>query len=80
MVPAMQPEPVWQVWPRLLLQRPAASQVPGQLSVSSAEVTATQVPVGEQVLQLPGQSAAEQQLACGMQLPVPQGLKPAAHS
>jgi hypothetical protein len=44
-VPEMQPPDVAvQDWPRLLLQAPAVSQVPTQLSVSAALITAAQVP------------------------------------
>lgn len=77
-VPVTQPLPVMQVWPRLLLQAPVASQVPGQLSVSSALVTATHAPAAEHVRQVPAQSLAVQQFAIGMQVPAPQGLNPAA--
>ena len=42
-------------WPFLLLHEPVLSQVPAQLSVSSASLTATQLPF-EQVWQMPGQS------------------------
>jgi hypothetical protein len=70
---------VVQVCPRLPLHTPLASQVPAQLSVSSAESTLTHSP-SEQVLQLPGQSLSEQQASSGMQLPEPHGLKPAAQS
>jgi hypothetical protein len=64
----------------LLLQAPEASQVPAQLSGSSAFMTGWQLPPAEQVLHAPGQSLSEQQLVSGMQLPAPHGLKPAAQS
>jgi hypothetical protein len=38
------PDVAVQDWPRLLLQAPAVSQVPTQLSVSAALITAAQVP------------------------------------
>jgi hypothetical protein len=58
----------------LLLQAPFASQVPAQLSVSSWFLTETQVPPGpEQVMQVPVQSLALQQLLVKMQVD-PQGL------
>ena len=64
--------------PRLDLQVPLLSQVPGQLSVSSAFLTATQLPPGpEQVWHAPPQSLALQQELFGMQ-ELPHGLKPGA--
>jgi len=64
----------------LLLQAPLASQVPAQLSGSSAPFTATQVPELEQVEHVPLQSAGEQQLASGMHARAPQGFDPTAQS
>jgi hypothetical protein len=69
------PGVVWHVWPCLLLQAPVASQVPGQLSMSSWFLTGTHVPPGpEQVVHVPVQSLALQQVFVGMQAAVPQGL------
>lgn len=70
---------VWQVWPCLALHLPESSQVPGQLSVSAAFFTATQVPASH-VVHTPLQSSAAQQLSTGMQLPAPQGLYPSLQS
>jgi hypothetical protein len=70
---------VLQVCPRLALHAPLPSQVPAQLSVSSAFFTATQLPPGpEQVWQLPVQSLLLQHSELAMHIPL-QGLKPDAH-
>jgi hypothetical protein len=67
------PQPVPQGWPCLALHVPLPSQLPGQLSVSSALVTATQVPPPPvQAWQVP-QLAAPQQWP-STQLPVAQSL------
>jgi hypothetical protein len=81
-VPATQPPAeVLQLCPRFALHAPLASQVPGQLSVSSAFLTAAHVPPGAgQVWQTPVQSLAEQQLVLAMHVPAPHGLNPAAQS
>jgi hypothetical protein len=61
------------------LQTPLPSQVPAQLSVSSAFFTATQLPPGpEQVWHAPPQSLLLQQVLLPMQV-LPHGLKPDAH-
>jgi hypothetical protein len=73
------PDTVVHACPRLDLQAPLPSQVPGQLSVSSMFLTATQLPPGpEQVWQDPPQSLLLQQALFSMQL-LPHGLKPDAH-
>lgn len=76
----MQPaDTVVHACPRLDLQVPLLSQVPEQLSLSSAFLTATQLPPGpEQVWQVPLQSLLLQQALLAMQV-VPHGLKPDAH-
>jgi hypothetical protein len=70
---------VLHAWPRLDLQLPLLSQVPAQLSLSSAFLTATQLPPGpEQIWQVPLQSPSLQQALLAMHA-LPQGLKPCAH-
>jgi hypothetical protein len=70
--PATQPAgTVEQSWPCLLLQAPAASQVPAQRPVGSAWLVATpQVCEALHCAQLPGQSASLQQEPLGMQVVV----------
>jgi hypothetical protein len=85
MVPLTQPLlVVWQFCPRLLMQAPVASQVPGQRPVgSSAFVAATQAWLAEHDRQVPGQSALLQQALEGMQLeaaPIVHALVPAGHA
>ena len=70
------PATVLQACPRLDLQVPLPSQVPLQLSVSSAFLTETQLPP-EQVWQVPLQSLLLQQALFAMHA-LPHGLKPDA--
>src|SRR6187431_812902 len=64
--------------PTLDLQVPLSSQVPAQLSVSSALLTATQLPPGpEHFWQVPLHSLSVQQVLSAMQA-LPHGLKPDA--
>ena len=68
-----------QVCPRLALHAPLLSQVPVQLSVSSALFTCTQLPPGaEQVWQVPVQSLLVQQADVAMHMLL-HGLNPEAH-
>ena len=72
------PDTVLHVWPRFDLQAPLPSQVPAQLSVSSAFLTSTQLPPGaEHVLQVPLQSLLLQHALLAMHMLL-QGLKPVA--
>jgi len=72
------PDTVLHVCPRLDLQVPLLSQVPAQLSVSSAFLTGTQLPPGpEQVWQVPLQSLLLQHALLAMQA-LPHGFKPDA--
>ena len=75
MPPTHPPATVWHVWPCLLLQVPAASQVPTHESGSSAFLTATHA-LPLQVWQAPVQSAAAQHPVLGMHA-LPQRFWPA---
>ena len=72
------PAVVVQSWPRLLRQAPFASQVPAQVSVSSAFLTAAQVP------SVPPVAAARQDMHAVVQAVLQQTpsaqVSPAAHS
>ena len=70
------PEVALQVWPRLLLQAPPASQVPAHRPVgSSLLIAATQVWLAEQVWQVPGQSLSRQHSPAPMHAVVPPAVQ-----
>lgn len=72
------PDAVVHDCPRLDLQLPLLSQVPAQLSLSSAFLTCVQLPPGpEHFWQVPPQSLSLQQALFAMQAPL-HGLKPEA--